>query len=151
MPRVWSWNQRVAARWSLAYWKVAVPGSHVDPDASANFVLELVVEACPRVAKPAGMLLALRQVPRLGVAVALLGGVPAVQVGRRSAPGPVYGPGRRGERRRGCRGRRAARRVGPVQRGVDRQQVRQEAGRWLSTSSLTQVTRTGPVDPAPRW
>jgi hypothetical protein len=28
MPKVWSWNHIVVARWSFWYWNTAVPGGH---------------------------------------------------------------------------------------------------------------------------
>ena len=57
--------------------------------------------------------------------------------------GPVYGPGVVVERRSRVTPADAARRVGPVQGGVDRQQVRAGSCRCASTSSLIHLTRTG--------
>jgi hypothetical protein len=34
MPRVWSWYHMVAARWSLWYWKTALPGVHAWPSSA---------------------------------------------------------------------------------------------------------------------
>src|SRR6266511_508845 len=71
-----------------------------------------------------------RQVPRLGVPVVLLEGVRAVQVGDERYRSPVRAGGT-GELGSHVPSGVAAGRVGPVQRGVDRQQVRAEvaAGR----------------------
>lgn len=37
MPRVWSWNHDVAARWVLGYWKTAKPLPQVVSNADVAF------------------------------------------------------------------------------------------------------------------
>ena len=80
MPSVWSWNQSVAARWSLAYWKPRYPASQTAPsDAFGTLFLKIVVVGANR-REAGGDIVRGGQVPGLGVAVALLGAVAAVQM-----------------------------------------------------------------------
>jgi hypothetical protein len=45
MPSEWSWYQRVAARWSLGYSNVALPGSQAMPDFARNVSYQLPTAA----------------------------------------------------------------------------------------------------------
>jgi hypothetical protein len=101
--------------------------------------LELLVEtADPRVA--GRDVVREGQVPGLGVPVALLGIVAAMQVANyRNRPG--VGTGGRGERRMHVPSIRPAGRVGPVQGGIDRQQVRQ-----IAPTAIDQAVDPGHAD-----
>ena len=124
MPSAWSWYQIVDARWSFGYWKVAYPGPQSAPNPRVRLALEEVVPGALR--RVAGRDVArVRQIPRLGVAVALVADPDcAVDVGDdRHRTGVRAGRGRKGRAR--VTAVRAPGWVGPVQCWIHRQQVRQ--------------------------
>ena len=151
MPSVWSWYQIVEARFGVR----VLEGGEAGPPrrrrslAAALPCEEVVPGALGGVA--GRDVVGRRQVPRLGVAVALVADADrAVHVGDHRAPGRCTRPGVVGERRARVAAGRAARRVGPVQRRVDRQQVRQV----VAVGVLQVVDPLHPhrrVPPAPRW
>src|SRR6266498_2647801 len=68
MPSAWSWYHSVDSRWSLGYWKMANPGPHATP----NFDAALPPKKSYQVPSTLFRSARVRQVPGLGVAVALV-------------------------------------------------------------------------------
>ena len=130
MPSVWSWYQIVEARWSFGYWNTAVPGSQaIVPGAAKPWAEALLWKKSyhvPTVAKSGSMLRRDGEVPRLGVAVALVADTNRAVHVRHDRHRAGVRPGRAVERRSHVASRDAAGRVGPVQRRIDGQQVGQE-------------------------
>ena len=125
MPRVWSWYQSVEGTWVFGYRLTRPdPVPHVSPAAAAFAAKKS--NHVPTVAYPLGMSVGVGQEPGLRVAVAPVRHVlHAVHVDA-DRHRPAVGAGGGGERRSAVASRDAAGRVGPVQRGIDRQQMRQE-------------------------
>src|SRR6266511_4928975 len=70
MPRVWSWYQRVDARWSLGYWNTAEPGVHACPNFCWALILKLVPG--PHLREAGVDVRGLGQEPGFRVAIALI-------------------------------------------------------------------------------
>ena len=125
MPSVWSWYQIVEARLTFGYWNVAKPGPHSLAEAELRLAGEEFIPGALGgvTGRDVGRV---RQEPSLRVAVALVADTHgAVDVGDHRDRAGVRS-GCRVERRARVAARRATRRIGPVERRIDRQEVRQE-------------------------